>query len=131
MAHAAGRDDAWWWPVEEDTEGVFWPDGVDREPSLECFIEAFRTLGYAPCDNADLEAGFEKIALFVDADEIPSHAARQLPSGAWTSKLGEWEDIEHNTLGKLEGAEAYGKAICFLKRPSGQSAGPAPPIQDP
>lgn len=50
----------------------------------------------------------------------PTHAARQLPSGAWTSKLGEWEDIEHDTLEALEGSEgrgeAYGRVALILKR---------------
>lgn len=42
--------------------------------------------------------------------------ARQLPSGLWTSKLGEMEDIEH-TLRGLKG-DIYGAATGFLKRPA-------------
>jgi hypothetical protein len=35
--------------------------------------------------------------------------------GEWTSKLGNWEDIEHKTLAALEG-EFYGKVVQILKR---------------
>src|SRR5947207_9629319 len=83
IAHAAGKNDAPWWPADEGTEGVFWPEGIAREESLACFVAAYSALGYVPCDNPDPEAGFEKVALYVDAGGIPTHAARQLPSGLW------------------------------------------------
>jgi hypothetical protein len=55
------------------------------------------------------------IALFADKNDFPLHAARQLPSGRWTSKLGELEDIEHG-LRDLEG-DAYGTVVLIMKRP--------------
>jgi len=123
IAHAAGKSNAWWWPVEKDTDGVFWPLGVDRNETLECFIRTFGTENYVPCPNADLEQGFEKIAIYVDSQGIPTHAARQLSSGTWTSKLGVWEDIEHKTLTNMEGG-AYGQVATVLRRPlAGQSPG--------
>jgi hypothetical protein len=57
----------------------------------------------------------EKVALFADPAGIPTHAARQLASGQWTSKLGQAEDIEHE-LRALEG-EIYGVVALILKRP--------------
>ena len=56
----------------------------------------------------------------VDEEGRPTHTARQLPtSRTWTSKLGEWEDIEHMTLASLEGKDpAYGMPVKFLKRRS-------------
>jgi hypothetical protein len=57
--------------------------------------------------------------LFADAAGIPTHAARQLTSGAWTSKLGNAADIEHE-LRALEG-EIYGVVALILKRPMPQS----------
>ena len=40
-----------------------------------------------------------------------THAARQLPSGKWTSKLGDADDIEHNTLeGGMRFLACYGTA---------------------
>jgi hypothetical protein len=61
-----------------------------------------------------LEPGLEKIAIFAKGGR-PTHAARQLGSGRWTSKLGRAEDIEHD-LRALEG-EAYGAVAFFLQRP--------------
>jgi len=121
IAHAAGKTDAWWWPEEHETEGVYWPAGVSREESLDSFVSAFGTLGYLPCTGTELEVAFEKVAIYANAQGKPTHAARQLPSGAWTSKLGEWEDIEHNTLADLEGVDpGYGKVAHVLKRFTGE-----------
>ncbi len=55
-------------------------------------------MGFAECDTDRFETGFEKIAIFATRLESPTHVARQLPDGTWTSKLGEFEDIEHPTL---------------------------------
>jgi hypothetical protein len=120
IAHAAGRNDLPWWPVE--AVGVDWPEGVDREETLDCFIRAYRTQGYEVCESADFELGFEKIALYVDSYGETTHAARQLENGHWTSKLGDWEDIEHKTLETLEDdvqgrGLGYGKVAMILRRP--------------
>ncbi len=45
---------------------------------------------------------------------LPTHVARQLPSGLWTSKLGNAEDLEH-TLDGLAGA-VFGHVAAVLKR---------------
>jgi hypothetical protein len=82
---------------------------------VEAFRAAFATLGYAVCAGAEPESGFEKVALFAGAHGVPTHAARQLPSGRWTSKLGELEDIEH-ALHDLTGL-VYGSVVLVLKRP--------------
>ena len=120
IAHAAGQCGDWWWPAEQGIEGVTWPQGIPREETLECFSLAFGTLGYVPCESPDLELGFEKICIYVDLDGKPSHTAKQLSSGAWSSKLGEWEDIEHDTLEALEGSPriglGYGRVETILKR---------------
>src|SRR5438270_518391 len=97
----------WWWPV--GTGKTHWPDGVPRVVTLEAFRAAFATLGYVICPSEELEAGFEKIALFANDQGIPRHAARQLASGRWTSKLGKMEDIDH-ALRDLEGT-LYGSVV--------------------
>jgi hypothetical protein len=86
-----------------------------QEETLECFVEAFRTLGYEPCDDEVLEANIEKIAIYADKAGAPTHAARQLSSGAWVSKLGTLEDIEHRTLRAIEG-DAYGTVVQIMRR---------------
>ena len=107
IAWAAGDTDNWWCPRR------FWPAGVPSEVTLEAFEKAFETVGYARCVNGALESGVEKIALFTNAGR-PSHAARQLVDGDWTSKVGQAEDISH-ALTSLEGA-AYGSVALFMSR---------------
>jgi hypothetical protein len=55
-----------------------------------------------------LESQYEKVALFAKDGRV-THAARQLPSGRWTSKLGSDVDIEHE-LYAIEG-EVYGTVV--------------------
>ena len=98
VGFAAGETVRWWWPV-----GYYWPPEVSRDETVAAFVAAFQTLGYDLCDNAMLEPGVEKVAIYVDASGQPTHMARQLTSGIWTSKLGSDVDIEHNALEGLEG----------------------------
>jgi hypothetical protein len=113
IAWAAGVTDGWWWPVG-DPPRVYWPPGVPREETLEAIRLAFESLGYVACDRAELEPGQEKVALFADSVGFPTHAARQLASGRWTSKLGQLERIEH-ALHDLEGT-AYGSVVLLMAR---------------
>jgi hypothetical protein len=76
---------------------------------------AFRALGYEFCDKEVLELNFEKIALYSDFF-VCTHAARQLPSGKWTSRLGKAEDIEHDTPDVVAGG-VYGEVAIIMKRP--------------
>lgn len=114
IAWAADRKNARWWPVE-GVEGVFWPEGVPLEETVDSFVLAYGTEGYEPCDSAEVEFGYEKIAIYADENGVPCHAARQTATGIWTSKLGGWEDIEHDTLSGVAGKE-YGHPVRFLKR---------------
>jgi hypothetical protein len=53
--------------------------------------------------------------IYVNTQGIPTHMARQLPSGGWTSKLGEAWDIEHQTVQGVEGT-SYGRVGQYLKK---------------
>lgn len=112
IAWAAGDTEHWWWPG--DPALTYWPLGASRLETLAAFRDAFATLDYVVCEQADLEAGFEKIALFADGDGTPTHAARQLRDGTWTSKLGMSEDIQHAPT-DLAGA-VYGSIVQIMKR---------------
>jgi len=101
-----------WWPAPSPF--YYWPV-EPREETVAGFVKAFGRLGYSVCDTADLEPGFERLAIYADETGAPTHMARQLPTGHWTSKLGELEDIEHLTLEQLSGSD-YGQAVQFLKR---------------
>lgn len=114
IAWAAGDEERWWWPDKNEQD--YWPVGVKREETLQAFIEAFQTIGYQVCASESFEIGFEKIAIYADENGKPKHAAKQLPNGKWTSKLGNWEDIEHESLAGLVG-EVYGMVVQIMKRP--------------
>lgn len=113
IAWAAGDVENWWWPDEMGTG--YWPPNVPRVQTIMAFILAYGSLGYVPCDDGSREAGFEKIALYSFGDK-PTHAARQLIDGQWTSKLGDCEDIRHTTVECLHGPR-YGTVATYLKRP--------------
>jgi len=86
FAWAAGDQERWWQPTPEDE--FYWVEGVPMEETLSAYIQAYQTLGYEICGSAALEARYEKIALYVDDEGIPVHAAKQLSTGKWSSKLG-------------------------------------------
>ena len=118
MAWAAGDATRSWWPAAN----YYWPEYAPLEETLASFQAVFEGMGYFQCESDALETGYEKIALYVDDDGVPTHAARQLQSGAWTSKLGDWEDIEHDSLFALESApfmnSLYGAVALVLRRPT-------------
>jgi hypothetical protein len=117
IAWAAGQTTKWWWPpVDPLDDTPFWPDDAPHAVTVPAFAAVFATLGYVPCDNDAHEIGWEKVALFADSWQTPTHAARQLRNGRWTSKLGEADDIEHE-LRALEG-DIYGTVVLVLKRPA-------------
>ncbi len=112
IAWAAGDQQKWWWP---DAQGVgYWPAGVPRRETIDALLDVFRTLGYEVCEDAHLEHGFEKVVIYALGGR-PTHAARQLENGQWSTKLGIQEDIEHEP-GALEGP-AYGAVVGALRRP--------------
>lgn len=123
IAWAAGDPRHFWWPVH--TKGAFWPVGVSRKLTLQAFIDAFRTKGYAPCTDGAFESGFEKVAIFIGPGGTPTHAAKQIVAlGKWSSKLGRGVDIEHD-LNDLDGP-LYGVPTQFLKRTHRPPAPPTP-----
>lgn len=112
FAWAAGDQERWWQPTPEDE--FYWVEGVPMEETLSAYIQAYQKLGYTPCDDETLELGYTKIALYVNEDGLPVHAARQLPTGKWTSKLGALEDIEHELNGLI--GERYGNISKILRK---------------
>lgn len=116
IAWAAGDQSRWWWPASS----YYWPVGAPRERTLSAFLEAFETLGYVECESATLEPRVERIALYardhsLTGQPIPTHAARQLADGRWTSKLGSSIDIVHSVPDDLAGP-AYGVPVKFMRR---------------
>ncbi len=118
VAWAAEEEDRWWWP--DTMSQAYWPNGIPRARSLESFMTAFSTLGYAICADGNPEEGFQKIAIYADSLGRPTHVARQLGEAGWTSKLGKGIDIGHELDG-LKGTK-YGAVVQFMKRPITQAS---------
>jgi hypothetical protein len=118
IAWAAGKTDCPWWPTDA-IKGYYWPPALPKESldeeTVENFVKAFEIEGYVVCEKPDIEIGFEKVAIYADANNHPLHAARSLANGIWSSKSGDEEDIEHQTLEALSGKQ-YGSPVAFLKR---------------
>jgi hypothetical protein len=118
IAWSFEEDSRFWWP--DQYEQYYWPSHIPRLETLEIFIRAYQDIGYNPCFNEKFEPGFQKVAIFVNNKGVPTHAARQLPNGNWTSKLGSGVDIEHE-LERVGGQNTlYGNVAQILKRPINQ-----------
>ena len=109
-----------WWFEPSRSRSKYWPAGLPRgegEYTLANYASVFTKCGYKRCRSPRHEPLYEKVALYVDQYGIPSHAARMNAEGIWLSKIGECEDIEHDSLEALEGPdEAYGYVKLILKR---------------
>lgn len=96
------------WPIERDC-----PDDV--EPSTAHIAAIFLAQGFEPCDGEALEAGYDRVAIYGASQDRFTHVACQRDDGWWASKIGEFEDIEHETLAALEGLY-YGRVARILRR---------------
>lgn len=99
----------YWWP----SPFFYWPSGVPREVTIEAFKQLYIFNGYIVCNNSNLEVGYEKVAIYAK-NTIPTHAAKQLDNGKWTSKLSDEEDVEHDSLEDL--IVLFGNIEVILKR---------------
>ena len=117
IAWALGEDDRYWGPfVRRD----YWPNELPRDDRVSTIAAIFLGEGFEHCEDGELDDGFEKIAIF-GAEGLFTHAARQLPSGRWTSKLGKNCDIEHelDDLVRRRSPFAdyrYGEIVGFMRR---------------
>ncbi len=107
IAWAAGDDQHFWWPT------LHWPKAVGRQITRANFIRAFEGVGYRVCDGPEPEADYDKITIY-ELNGEPTHAAKLLPNGWWSSKLGSAYDISH-TLDGLNG-DQYGAPAVFMRR---------------
>lgn len=129
------------WAAEDIHHKFWWPDGgywplCKRELTVGSFVRTFHRLGYVRCKHSRREFAYNKVVLYAIhrsrgpaaipttppdfEDWEPTHMARQLPDGTWTSKCGQREDITHFTLDALESygirIDAYGCPVLFMKR---------------
>lgn len=126
IAYAAGDQSRFWWPAltffpGSALAGSYWPDGIPIKRDVETFVLLFEGLGYVRCNDGDFVSGYEKVAIYATHAGLVKHAARQLPNGAWASKLGSGRDIEHDEVDGVSGGVGvaeYGEPSAFLQRPS-------------
>lgn len=102
-----------WWP--SFAPDAYWPPSVPRYETLDAFIQAYQTLGYAVCADGGYEQGVDKIAIYTKNGR-PTHAARQISPTEWTSKLGAMEDISHAKEALSGGL--YGEVAAHMSRPA-------------
>jgi hypothetical protein len=110
VAWAAEDTTRWWQP------GVHWlpADWPGNDFGLGALERVFRELGYEDATDDALEPGYLKVALY-GMGFLYTHAARQVPSGWWTSKLGKGIVIEHETPEVVAGG-VYGEVMQIMKR---------------
>lgn len=116
ISWAAGENDRFWWP--RPGESYYWPPGIPRELTKAAFVAAFETLGYRECPLlllSPVDPEVLEFVVFYQAGDEVRHAARQLPSGRWTSKMGPDMDISHD-LPELV-SKGYGSLGWMMSRP--------------
>lgn len=59
----------------------------------KCFQEYF---GFEECNDIEYEEGFIKVVLYEDNNRDFKHVARVLSNNLLTSKMGDYEDIQHS-----------------------------------
>jgi hypothetical protein len=117
IAWACGDTQKWWQPGPK----TFWPVSSDPyDTTTANLFAALAAVGFVVCPDEALESGFEKIAVYAQSLATYTHAARLLPNGKWTSKLGDWELIEHDAPQDVAGG-IYGTLFQFMKRPMAES----------
>lgn len=120
IAWAMGENHRWWDPCPYP--GYYWPEDKERTDTVEVLESIFRDRGYVPCTESVVEVGYEKVAIYGNGN-VYEHAARLLPEGDWTSKLGPDEDVSHIDLESMQG-RLYGEVRRVMKRllPAGTRA---------
>lgn len=103
----------WWEPTP--FVNYYWPKEIPKQNSVKTYAQLLHKFGFIKCNDGKLEKGYQKIAIYINAQDTPTHLARQLKNGEWTSKIGTIKDIVHNNLKGLEGKE-YGIASFYFKR---------------
>jgi hypothetical protein len=100
---------------EPKCAGYFWFPGLPRKWDEATLRLLFEKHNYSVADNSEVEPGYEKVVFYSDDEGVPQHFARQLPNGKWTSKIGDLNDIEHDSLECLV-SHLYGAPGLVLKR---------------
>lgn len=113
LAWAAGEKHRRW----DLGKGAFWPAGVKKLSGFAYLVGAFQAEGFNVCDEdacQNYDPNCDSIVLY-KLNVRGMHAARLLDNGMWSSKLGDSEDIQHQTPEALSGIR-YGVPFVYMKR---------------
>ena len=83
IAHAFLDDQNWWWPTGlpaggHDQHGCYWPMASDNRTCMQAFTDWFAKDGWTQSSSDSFDPNKQKIALYADFNNSPTHAARQL-----------------------------------------------------
>jgi len=115
VAYVAGDYTQNWDCTSLPLPGYYWPHDAIHSSDIGALVSAFECIGYEICAGAYVEDGYDKVALYVDQQGFWTHAAKQEDDGAWSSKIGIWEDIRHRTPHAMSGSE-YGQVMYYMRR---------------
>jgi hypothetical protein len=123
LSWAVGRIDTYLDP-ELNHVGYTWPDNVEREWTAKGCSKVLAHYGYSEeSGDTSFEDDYVKVVMYVDKSGTPTHFARQIHGGKWTSKLGDKVDIVHDNLECMAGDdfEHYG-TVRYIFRKRAQKA---------
>lgn len=113
IAWAAGDTQKRW----DLGKGNHWPRGVEPKYRFACLVQAYIAVGFSVCSTAEgneFDDAFETVVLY-ERSGAWEHAAKLLRNGMWSSKLGDFEDIEHPTPEAVGGTD-YGEPLIYMRR---------------
>lgn len=112
IAWAFEDNTRWWWPMHRR----YWPIPYEGKTTMQAFQEFLEMDGWTAGADRTFQVEVRKVALYASVvDGQPTHAARQLETGLWTSKLGAELDLTHE-LHELEGP-TYGTVQSIFMKP--------------
>jgi|SRR5579871_5987511 len=113
IAWAFGDNTRFWWPVVNPK--AHWPIPFAGLTIMQAFEAWFAHDGWTLTTDETFEAAYKKVALYV-VNGVPTHAARLIADGVWTSKLGREMDLSHGRA-DLDGQE-YGSISRVYRKPA-------------
>jgi hypothetical protein len=94
----------------------FYHEDGSLDVRLSTYIDYFTRLGFNEIDGKELQERVLKIAIYSDNNNDFKHVSRQLQdNGKWVSKIGDWEDIVHDSPEALLG-KSYGTKLVILAK---------------
>jgi hypothetical protein len=112
----AVKDERHWWEAGQHGGAYDWP--ANTPDTLDGWVAIFTREGYRLTTNREVEAGFEKVAIYVSSTDRDDRHVAISDGKSWKSKLGKYQDIQHDSLDLLEGNEQceYGAVEKILRR---------------